>query len=128
MSEQQEGELEAALRREAALADVLRATSEILHLISVHPGDLRVVLDASLAKATELVGGQAGSIVASHGPAMEPYVGTTIDASIVPMDRVRWTGTVLHADDMAVVAEGIPSPADPRGLAQQRRECGRGWV
>ncbi|MEO7573960.1 MAG: GAF domain-containing protein [Acidimicrobiales bacterium] len=112
---------------EASLA-LQRATSEVLRMISVHPGELRVVLDAILAKAAELVGGQAGSIslrqpdgsgtfVASHGPAMEPYVGTTVDASLLPMDRVQWTGTVLHAADFAVVAEGVPYLEELVGVA-----------
>jgi len=58
------------------------ATSEVLGLISEHPGDLTTVLEGILAKAAELCGGEAGSItmtgdggtryMASHGPAMEP--------------------------------------------------------
>jgi signal transduction histidine kinase/DNA-binding response OmpR family regulator len=94
------------------------ATSEILRLISANPGELRVVLEAILAKAAELCGGQAGSIslvhgdtstfAASHGPAMEPYVGTSIEAGIVSMDRVSRSGTVIHADDFADVARGVP--------------------
>ena len=77
-----------------------------------------MVLEAILAKAAELCGGQAGSIslvdgdtstfAASHGPAMEPYVGTTVEAGILPIDRVSWSGTVIHADDFAEVARGVP--------------------
>src|SRR5512147_701129 len=69
---------------------MLSATTETLRLISTHPGDLTTVLHGILAKAAELCGGEAGSItlneggsiryVASHGPAMEPYVGTTAPA------------------------------------------------
>ena len=76
---------------EEALA-LQTATSEVLQLISEHPGDLTTVLEGILAKAAELCGGEAGSItmteddairyVASHGPAMEPYIGTTIGPDV----------------------------------------------
>ena len=46
---------------EEALA-LQTATSEVLALISEHPGDLTTVLEGILAKAAELCGGQAGSI------------------------------------------------------------------
>ncbi|HVN85670.1 MAG TPA: hypothetical protein VMW17_12580, partial [Candidatus Binatia bacterium] len=65
---------------------MLSATTETLRLISAHPGDLTKVLHGILAKAAELCGGEAGSITleegdfiryaASHGPAMQPYIGT----------------------------------------------------
>ena len=103
---------------EASLA-MQRATSEILRLISSNPGEQRVVLDAILAKAAELVGAQAGSIslrvsegvglfVASHGPAMEPYVGTTLDSGALPLARVTITDSVVHTDDLAAAGKGIP--------------------
>ena len=96
---------------------MLSATSEMLRLISAHPGDLTRVLHGILAKAAEICGGEAGSItmgegtslryVASHGPAMEPYVGTTApalpDASLF---AVSPTG-VWHADDFAATVRGI---------------------
>src|SRR5512147_2030675 len=69
---------------------LLSATTETLRLISAHPGDLKTVFHGILAKAAELCGGDAGSITlndggsiryrASHGPAIEPYVGTTAPA------------------------------------------------
>ena len=94
---------------------MLSATTETLRLISAHPGDLPKVLHGILAKAAELCGGEAGSItmseggsiryVASHGPAMEPYVGTTAPA--VALDRVVFSGA-FHTDDFAAMAEGNP--------------------
>jgi hypothetical protein len=82
---------------------MLSATTETLRLIGAHPGDLTKVLHGILAKAAELCGGEAGSIslneggairvVASHGPAMEPYVGTTVPA--VAEDQALFSGT-LH--------------------------------
>ena len=38
------------------------ATSEVLALISEHPGDLTTVLEGILANAAKLCGGEAGSI------------------------------------------------------------------
>ena len=94
---------------------ILSATTETLRLISAHPGDLTTVLHGILAKAAELCGGEAGSItlneggsvryVASHGPAMEPYVGTTVPA--VAEDQALFSGA-FHTDDFAAIAVGHP--------------------
>ena len=85
------------------------ATSEVLRLISAHPGDLPTVLQGILTKAAQLCGGEAGSIsllngevnriVASYGPAMEPYVGTTIAPGTLPGDFEISVEGVRHMDD-----------------------------
>ncbi len=94
---------------------MLSATTETLRLISAHPGDLTKVLHGILAKAAELCDGEAGSItmneggsiryVASHGPAMEPYVGTTAPA--MAEDQTVFSGA-FHTDDFAAMAQGHP--------------------
>ncbi len=94
---------------------MLSATTETLRLISAHPGDLTKVLHGILAKAAELCGGEAGSItmgeggairyVASHGPAMEPYVGTA--APVVAESHEVFSGA-FHTDDFAAMAKGDP--------------------
>ncbi len=96
------------------------ATSEVLALISEHPGDLTTVLEGILANAARLCGGEAGSItmngndgtryVASHGPAMEPYIGTTISAgTTAPRELLNsGPGGVSHTDDMKAIATGHP--------------------
>lgn len=98
---------------------MLSATTETLRLISAHPGDLKTVFHGILAKAAELCGGEAGSItlneggtiryMASHGPAMEPYVGTTTPA-VVSGDPVADEPSVFsgafHTDDFAAMAAG----------------------
>ncbi len=94
---------------------MLSATTETLRLIGCHPGDLTTVLHGILAKAAELCRGEAGSItmsesgsiryVASHGPAMEPYVGTTAPA--VAENQEVFNGA-FHTDDFAAMAEGHP--------------------
>ncbi|MBI1816956.1 MAG: GAF domain-containing protein [Deltaproteobacteria bacterium] len=94
---------------------MLSATTETLRLIGAHPGDLTKVLHGILAKAAELCGGEAGSIslneggtirlVASHGPAMEPYVGTTVPA--LAEDQTLFSGA-FHADDFAAITVGHP--------------------
>ena len=96
---------------------MLSATTETLRLISAHPGDLRAVFHGILAKAAELCGGEAGSItlneggsiryMASHGPAMEPYVGTTApavsaDASLFALSPAG----VWCTDDFAEATKG----------------------
>jgi GAF domain-containing protein/CheY-like chemotaxis protein len=104
---------------EEALA-LQTATSEVLALISEHPGDLATVLEGILAKAAELCGGEAGSItmqeadgiryVASHGPAMEPYIGTTIGTDIRIPRELLTSGPhgVVSMHDMAAVGEEYP--------------------
>ena len=96
------------------------ATSEVLALISEHPGDLTQVLEGILAKAAGLCGGEAGSItmngtegtryVASHGPAMEPYIGTTMSpGTTAPRELFNsGPGGVSHTDDMMAIADGHP--------------------
>jgi GAF domain-containing protein/DNA-binding response OmpR family regulator len=97
---------------------MLSATTETLRLISTYPGDLKTVLHGILAKAAELCGGEAGSItlneggsiryVASHGPAMEPYVGTTAptiaaDANLFAVSPAgAW-----YVDDFAAATKGL---------------------
>jgi len=84
--------------RNAELADALalqKATSEVLALISEHPGDRDQVLAGLLARAVDLCDAEAGSVsfgsgrrvhfAVSYGPAMEPYVGTT--PAVDPFDR-----------------------------------------
>ena len=96
------------------------ATSEVLALISEHPGDLTTVLEGILENAARLCGGEAGSItmngsegtryVASHGPAMEPYIGTTISPETTAPGQLfnSGPGGVSHTDDMAAIASGHP--------------------
>ena len=96
------------------------ATSEVLALISEHPGDLTTVLEGILANAAKLCGGEAGSItmngnegtryVASHGPAMEPYIGTTISpGTTAPRELFNsGPGGVAHTGDMMAIAGGHP--------------------
>ncbi len=108
-------------QRNAELAEALElqtATAEVLRLIGEHPGDLETVLQGVLTKAAELCGGEAGSITvsegpdtvryaASYGPAMEPYIGTTVQTT--ELDRsiftVRVDG-VNHVDDFAAAVAG----------------------
>ena len=104
---------------EEALA-LQTATSEVLALISANPGDLTTVLEGILENAAKLCGGEAGSItmdgtegtryVASHGPAMEPYIGTTIDpGTAAPRELFNsGPGGVSHTDDMKAIANGYP--------------------
>ncbi|MGH7787774.1 MAG: GAF domain-containing protein, partial [Candidatus Binatia bacterium] len=96
---------------------MLAATTETLRLISAHPGDLTTVLHGILAKAAELCGGEAGSItldegdciryVASHGPAMQPYIGTQQKRDTLGADwfTVSPSGA-FHADDFAATTRG----------------------
>ena len=97
---------------------LLSATTETLRLISAHPGDLKTVFHGILAKAAELCGGEAGSItlndggsiryMASHGPAMEPYVGTTAPA--VAADATLFAlspAGAWYTDDFAATTKGI---------------------
>ena len=54
----------------AQLADALAlqtATSDVLRLISAHPGDLRTVLDGILAKAIQLCNADGGTVIVPHG-------------------------------------------------------------
>jgi signal transduction histidine kinase/DNA-binding response OmpR family regulator/putative methionine-R-sulfoxide reductase with GAF domain len=94
------------------------ATSEVLRLISAHPGDLPTVLQGILTKAAQLCGGEAGSItvlqgdetkyVASFGPAMEPYIGTTLSVTALSPDVFAVSDDgVLHSDDFAEATSGI---------------------
>jgi signal transduction histidine kinase/CheY-like chemotaxis protein/putative methionine-R-sulfoxide reductase with GAF domain len=101
---------------------MLSATTETLRLISAHPGDLTAVLHGILAKAAALCGGEAGSItlrdgasiryVASHGPAMEPYVGTTLpdllDPDVIARTFSLSSAGAIHTDDFAAATKGIP--------------------
>ena len=109
-------------QRNSDLAESLEmqtATSEILRLIGANPGELTAVLHGILAKAAELCGGEAGSItliendetryVASHGPAMEPYVGTTYRSGGLFRERFSVSaGGAVHADDVTEIAQGDP--------------------
>jgi len=89
---------------------MLATTTETLRLISAYPGDLTTVLQGILAKAAEFCGGEAGSItldegdfiryVASHGPAMQPYIGT------------RWKRDLLAADWFSISPSGVVHIAD----------------
>ena len=59
--------------RNAELDEALQlqtATSEVLRLISDHPGDLRVVLDGIAARAGALCGASEGSVLLVHGDVM----------------------------------------------------------
>jgi len=110
---------------------MLSATTEMLRLISAHPGDLKTVLHGILAKAADLCGGEAGSItlnegeairyVASYGPAMEPYVGTTAptvaaDANLFAVSPAgAW-----YVDDFAAVTKGIAYFEEVASVARVR--------
>ena len=96
---------------------MLSATTETLRLISAHPGDLKTVFHGILAKAAELCGGEAGSItlneggsiryVASHGPAMEPYVGTTAPAVSADANLFALSPAgAWYTDDFAATTKG----------------------
>jgi GAF domain-containing protein/DNA-binding response OmpR family regulator len=96
------------------------ATSEVLALISEHPGDLTTVLEGILENAARLCGGEAGSItmtegdttryVASHGPAMAPYIGTSIGADVRVPPELFTVGAsgVRQLDDMQQVGPDWP--------------------
>ena len=97
---------------------MLSATTETLRLISAHPGDLTAVLHGILAKAAELCGGEAGSItlregtsvryVASHGPAMEPYVGTSVPEPPADLFKLAISPDgAIHTEDFAAATKGI---------------------
>jgi len=100
---------------------MLSATTETLRLIGAHPGDLPAVLHGILRKAAELCGGEAGSItlrdgasiryVASHGPAMQPYVGTTLpdllDPDVIAGTFALSPAGAIHTDDFAAATKGI---------------------
>ena len=97
---------------------MLSATTETLRLISAHPGDLGTVFHGILAKAADLCGGEAGSItlseggairyVASHGPAMEPYVGTTVPAISADTNLFALSPAgVWYVDDFAEATKGL---------------------
>ena len=97
---------------------MLSATSETLRLINAHPGDLTTVLHGILAKAAELCGGEAGSItldegdfiryVASHGPAMQPYIGTSVKRDSLDPERFAVSPAgVMYVDDFAATTKGI---------------------
>ncbi len=110
-------------QRNAELAEALElqtATAEVLRLIGEHPGERDAVLQGILTKAAELTGGEAGSItlteadgtlhyVASYGPAMEPYIGTSSPAGATAALRtlvaIRDDGTI-HTDDFAELVRG----------------------
>jgi signal transduction histidine kinase/DNA-binding response OmpR family regulator/putative methionine-R-sulfoxide reductase with GAF domain len=119
-----EAQLEASLeQRTAELAEAFAlqtATSDVLALISAHPGDLDTVLQGILAQAAELCGGEAGSItmnegdklryVASHGPAMEPYIGTTIGPGVDFPRQLFAVGSsgIPQIDNLSAVGEEYP--------------------
>jgi GAF domain-containing protein len=97
---------------------MLSATTETLRLISAHPGDLTTVLHGILAKAAELCGGEAGSItldegefiryVASHGPAMEPYIGTRVRRDSADAERFGVSPSgAWYVEDFAEATKGI---------------------
>jgi GAF domain-containing protein/DNA-binding response OmpR family regulator len=97
---------------------MLSATTETLRLISAHPGDLPKVLHGILAKAAELCGGEAGSItldegefiryVASHGPAMEPYIGTRVRRDSADAERFGVSPSgAWYVEDFAEATKGI---------------------
>ena len=106
--------------RNTDLAEALElqtATAEVLRLIGEHPGERDTVLQGILHTAAELCGGEAGSVtlidgseerfVASYGPAMEPYLGTTLRGTGV--DRTHVVSSdhgVMYLDDMMAVADG----------------------
>ncbi len=95
------------------------ATSEILRLISANPGDLTKVLHGILAKAADLCEGEAGSVtlidgdvaryVASHGAAMEPYIGSTVETSDGLRDNFQHSASgAVHTADFTESTRGSP--------------------
>jgi two-component system, NtrC family, sensor kinase len=82
--------------RNAELAEALAlqtATSEILALISAHPGDLSTVLDGLIGKAIDLIGADQGSVQLLHG-------------DLVRMEAAR--GGSTHA-----LGQGVPADFTP---------------
>lgn len=117
---EQARDLEAELACALALQ---RATSDMLHLIRAHPGDLTTVLNGILAKAAELCDGEAGSItmiegdlqrfMASHGPAMAPYLGATVPLPVNVSEVVRF-------DDFATSMRSRPASVEMARVARVR--------
>ena len=117
VSAQQRNDAEQRNLEMAEALELQTATSEVLRLISTHPGDLPTVLQGILRKAAQLCGGEAGSItmsegdeiryVASYGPAMEPYIGTTVRTGILPTEAFAVSPDgVRHIDDFVTIAAG----------------------
>ena len=117
VSAQQRNDAEQRSLQMAEALELQTATSEVLRLISTHPGDLPTVLQGILRKAAQLCGGEAGSItmsegdeiryVASYGPAMEPYIGTTVRTGILPSEAFAFSPDgVRHIDDFVTIAAG----------------------
>jgi GAF domain-containing protein/ActR/RegA family two-component response regulator len=82
--------------RNAALAEALAlqtATSEILALISAHPGDLSTVLDGLIGKAMDLIGADQGSV-------------QLLDGDLVRMEAARGGST-------RALGQGVPADFTP---------------
>ena len=105
--EQRNSELAAALTLQAA-------TSEVLRLISTNPGDLSVVLDGILAKAADLCGAAAGTVMVRRGDVVRA------EAALGPFANLRGLSTpparvTLQARDRraAVLIDDAQQDDDP---------------
>ena len=88
----------AAKNTELAEALALQtATSEILELISAHPGDLATVLDGILARAIELIGADQGAVLLRHGDSfrIEAAAGGPASAVGTGLSMVDGAGFVI---------------------------------
>ncbi|HUP10219.1 MAG TPA: GAF domain-containing protein, partial [Caldimonas sp.] len=101
------------------------ATSEVLALISAHPGDLTAVLNGLIERAVRLCAADAGVVWRIDGDAMTflasprhpETVGTSRPIEAALMARLR-AGETLRVDDMVAVAAtaGRDVPSDVRSF------------
>jgi GAF domain-containing protein len=77
-------ELQQNKRRVAQAADLQAAASEVLQLISAHPGELAVVLEGIVSRAVTLCEADAGAAFVQHGDVMRIDAAFgTVEADIV---------------------------------------------
>ncbi len=146
MSEDLETQLAAAKRREAELATELAealelqtATSEVLRLISAHPGNLRPVLDGILSKAIELCGADQGAAILMYGDVVriDAIVGgedESLGQEFPLATRREWTSTEpIFVDDflqidLAPEAHEVARRADMRSAVTVPLALDGQWI
>ncbi|HSH11350.1 MAG TPA: GAF domain-containing protein, partial [Ilumatobacter sp.] len=114
--EQRNNDLTAAL-------ELQTATAEVLRLISANPGDLQVVLDGILAKATQLCDAEGGTIVvqrgdlirieATHGRVAAELKGQEFPAAR-PTVEARDRRTPVMIEDVATLGDPVLTPLAER--------------
>ncbi len=80
------------------------ATSEVLRLISAHPGDLDTVLAGILAKAAELCDADAGVVMVRHGDLVR------CEAALGPFAEMALRGQAIHPARVTLDACASRSP------------------